>query len=178
MLPCRTGHPLTDLHDFRPDYGDVWDSYERMKADDFVEHLHALAQERNDRLREHRPAKPDPKPAPRITRRDAALRYRPALAWKLTVLERDQGCCVHSNPADCSDGWVAHHVVAQQELRRSRPDLLWNPLSGMGVCGLAHRQHHNRVRPITQDEIPAAVLVFLREAGYSWYLDRHYEILL
>lgn len=111
---------------------------------------------------------------PRVKREDVNRRYPPSLAWKLAVLERDQRCCVHGNPAECDNGWVAHHVVYQQELRRTWPDLLWHPLVGMGVCGLAHRQHHNRVRPILTAEIPPAVLAFLREAGYGLYLERRY----
>jgi len=46
----------------------------------------------------------------------------------------------------------------------------------MGVCGLAHRQHHSGHRPIRFDEIPRNVRVFLAMAGYDWYLLRHYEV--
>jgi len=45
----------------------------------------------------------------------------------------------------------------------------------MGVCGLAHRQHHNRTRPIERAEIPAQVVAFLVfQLGFGPYLDRHY----
>lgn len=48
---------------------------------------------------------------------------------------------------------------------------------GMGVCGLAHRQHHNRVRPIERAEIPAVVVAFLVfELGFGAYIDRHYPV--
>ena len=123
----------------------------------------------------------DWKPAKRLTRADVWRKHRPSIAWKLAVLERDQGCCVHSNPAECGeDGrgqlWVSHHVVYQQELRRNRPELLWHPLSGMGVCGLAHTRHHNRSRPIRQAEIPPQVFAFLAEQGYGRYLERFYDL--
>lgn len=150
--------------DYDAGHGTVEYAYERFQADEYADHLDAR------RDRSDREVVPDPRPQ----RRTPRSQVHPLVSWKMTVLERDMGCCVHRNPADCDFGWQAHHVVAQQELRRSRPDLLWNPLSGMGVCGLAHRQHHNRVRPILLDEIPAAVVVFLREAGYSAYLERHY----
>jgi hypothetical protein len=114
---------------------------------------------------------PDPRPARRVKRSNTP---RPDRLWRERVLERDQGCCIHTNPADCSDSWQAHHVVPQQELRRTFPEALWNPASGMGVCGLAHRQHHNRVRPIELDEIPLTVRDYLQGCGYGPFIERHY----
>ncbi len=81
---------------------------------------------------------------------------------------------MHEDLTYCELGLQAHHVIPQQKLRRNRPEALWNPLSGMLVCGLAHRQHHNRVRPILFHEIPPAVIEYLTELGFGWYLERHY----
>jgi hypothetical protein len=113
----------------------------------------------------------DPKPASRVLRKDAP---KPPDTWRDAVLERDQGCVVHVNPADCDEGFDAHHVVPQQRLRREAPELLWEPEAGVGVCGLAHRQHHSCVRRIRWQELPASVRAFLRAAGFGAYLQRHY----
>lgn len=137
--------------------GSVWDDYQR------------------DRLREEQERAevvPDWRPAPRVKRRDAP---KAGWSWKQAVLERDQGCCVHPNPADCAEGWQAHHVVPQQELRRQGLTYAINhPLSGMGVCGKAHRQHHSGGRVIWRHEIPAAVKDFLVAQGMAYHIDRHY----
>lgn len=121
----------------------VWDAYDRLADDEYAEYLWGIEQAREVEV------VPDPRPVRTLTRAQAHRTHPPSLSWKLAVLERDQGCCVHLNPAECSDGFIGHHVVTQQVLRRSGlPDSIWHPSSGMGVCGLAHRQHHNRVRPI------------------------------
>ena len=169
MVFLRSGQ-MPDLPE--PDFGDVWDGYHRHREYEEAEHLLTQEHRRADTLIEHRPARPDPKPAKREPRRTG--RTDQLWRWKLAVLERDQGCCVHLNPADCREGWQAHHVVAQQELRRTRPDALWNPLSGMGVCGLAHRQHHSRVRPILLNDVPPKVVEFLCGLGFGAYLERRY----
>lgn len=124
---------------------------------------------------------PDPKPLrrePRTMAGSIALR-RARKEWREKVLSHDQDCCVHDDRSLCEPGWQgglldAHHVVPQQTLRQEYPAALWNPLSGMAVCGLAHRQHHNRVRPIRLKEIPAVARVFLAQQGYGAYLERHY----
>lgn len=159
---------MTDLPE--PDYGDGQDAYARFREGQEAEHLLTQEHRRADTLMEHRPARPDPKPPKREKRGQTP----PLIAWKLTVLERDQGC-YHTNPAECEPPFEAHHVVPQQKLRRDgRTEALWNPLSGMGVCRKHHWQHHHRTRPILLDEIPPVVVAFFREAGYSWYLDKHY----
>jgi len=154
-----------------PDYGDGQDAYARFRQHEHLEHLLTQENRRHEALTEHRPARPDPKPAKREKRGATP----PLVAWKLTVLERDQGCQVHTNPADCSDGWQAHHVVPQQILRRAVvTEALWDPRSGMGVCGLAHRQHHTRVRPILFTEIPTVCVEYLSGLGFGAWLERHY----
>jgi len=165
---------VTDLPE--PDYGDVWDAYHRHDESEYAEHLHAKEQAVTEHRTDWKPARREP----RTVAGSLALRAA-RKEWRLAIIDRDQGCLVHRNPAECGEDargllMVAHHVVYQQELRRSRPALLWNPLSGMLVCGIAHTQHHNRSRPILLDEIPPAVAAFLREAGYSYYLERHYGI--
>ena len=104
---------------------------------------------------------------------------RPDRLWRERVLERDQGCCVHTNPADCREWFQAHHVVPQQVLRRTTPEadlaaVLWHPLAGMGVCGLVHRQHHSGHTLIALDAIPLPVVDFLCGLGFGWYIERHY----
>lgn len=154
---------------------------DRDRDSEYDEHLRHLADVRRERLAEH--VTPDPKPDKRVTREEArkagALNWwqgmEPRL-WRDAVLERDQGCIVHRNPAECSEGWQAHHVVPQQQLRRGHAEALWNPLSGVGVCGKAHRQHHSGYRIIRYDELPQDIVDHLNGLGYSGYLLRHYEI--
>lgn len=149
-----------------PYYG-ASDAAERYRRDGLSEHEEA-------RAGDHRT---DWKPPPRLKRKDT----RPSAeskAWRNAVLDRDQGCLVHANPAECSEGWQAHHVVTQQVLRREQPGALWDPLSGMCVCGLAHRQHHASRVLILHVAIPLAVRAFLTEQGFGSYLYRHYEIAL
>jgi hypothetical protein len=168
---------LYDHEHAEPDYGGVWDDYARLQA-----------AEEHDR-REHRREMdlhlgeigwapnyrgPDPKPVRALTRSQAHRKYPPSVDWKLAVLERDQGCVVHTNPAECCAPFSAHHVVPQQVLRRLAPQALWSPLSGVGVCSDAHRQHHNRVRPIRRAELPAVVVEYLIRQGFGPYLERHY----
>lgn len=141
--------------------------------------LHGLSEEHDRELaREERAfdCQPDPKPLRRATRAQARGTLSARETFKRAVADRDQGCCVHSNPSECEPPWPVHHVVPQQVLRKERPEALWNPLAGMLVCGLAHRQHHNRVRPITLREVPEDVEAFLRQSGFGWYLDRHYAL--
>lgn len=133
-------------------------------------HLRAVA----DREIEERAHRTDWKPPKRLTRADVARKYRPGIAWKLAVLERDQGCVYHHNPVYCAEGWHAHHVVTQQELRRTHPEILWHPLSGVGLCGKAHRRHHSGYEPVPYDLLPLTVVDFLGGLGYSGYLIRHY----
>lgn len=154
------------------DYGNVWDGYDRQHEYEYAEHLEAKHERELDRLE----VTPDPKLERRVKSGDVkqASDDFHRNVWRDLVLERDQGCSVHPNPADCAEGFQAHHVVAQQELRKRRPDLIWNPLVGMGVCGKAHRQHHSRVRPIAFAEIPYSVVVFVCEHGLRDYLDRRY----
>lgn len=149
---------------FEPHGYEQADERWRYQETEYAEHLRAQA-ERWDECR------PDPKPTPRVKRSNQP---RPDRLWKERVLERDQGCCVHSNPSDCREWWQAHHVVPQQVLRREAPEVLWHPLAGMGVCGLAHRQHHSGAAPISLDAIPLPVVDFLGGLGFGWYLERHY----
>ncbi len=152
------------MHEWERAYQTIEDANQRFREDEEYAALDAKHERAFDNS--------DPKPAPRVKRSNAP---RPDRLWWERVLERDQGCCVHSNPADCSDGFQAHHVIPQQTLRREAPSWLWEPLVGMGVCGLAHRQHHNRTRPIERAEIPAQVVAFLVfQLGFGPYLDRHY----
>lgn len=144
--------------------GTVEAAYERFRESEWLDHLDA----RRDRDVE---VVPDPRPPRRVKRTTAP---RPDRLWKERVLERDQGCCVHTDPADCDEGWQAHHVVPQQALRKLAPHALWHIDSGMGVCGLAHRRHHSRVRPIRLDEVPASVRAHLTALGFAAYLERHY----
>lgn len=118
-------------------------------------------------------ANSDPKPLPRRKRKDV---HSPGRWWRDAVLERDMGCIAHSNPVSCSEGWHAHHVVPQQELRRTAPDAIWHPLSGVGLCGKAHRRHHSGYELIAFDLLPLAVVDFLSGLGYSEYLLRHYPV--
>jgi hypothetical protein len=136
-------------------------------ADSLYEQADFLVKQRKERG-------PDPKPEKRVLRRNQP---RPDRLWRERVLERDQGCVVHADPKDCDEGWQAHHVVAQQELRRTAPAELWNVLVGMGVCGLAHRQHHSRIAPIPRQAIPVEVDVFLQRLGFHNYLVRHYPLM-
>ena len=136
-----------------------------------AEHAEAVAERETERLWEHRPARPDPKPAKRASRTTAP---RPDRLWRERVLERDQGCCVHTNPADCREWFQAHHVVAQQILRLNHADQLWHPLAGMGVCGLVHRRHHSAAELIPLWAIPLPVVDFLSGLGFGWYIERHY----
>ena len=150
---------------------------EKRRQVEWAEYRDQLAAEQAERLYENRPARPDPKPAPRATRAAAGrVAASEGRQWRDRVLDRDAGCVVHPNPADCAEGWHAHHVIPQQTLRRERPDLLWHPLAGVGVCGKAHRQHHSGYRAITQDELPQAVVGFLRAQGFGRYLERHYDL--
>ena len=156
---------MPDHLDLNPYYSD--DAADRHERAEYGEWMRA-SDERNR-------VEPDWKPARRVRRAAANKGDAPGL-WRDAVLNRDQGCRVHENPADCADGWAAHHVVPQQELRRTLPEALWNPLSGMGVCGKAHRQHHNLSRRITLNEIPVVVQAYLRHHGFGPYLDRHYDL--
>lgn len=153
-----------DRADFN-DSGTLEAAYERFGADEYADHLEA----RRDRSDVE--VVPDPRPPRRVKRTTAP---RPDRLWKERVLERDQGCCVHRDPADCDEGWQAHHVVPQKILRQYAPQALWHTGTGMGVCGLAHRQHHNRVRPITLDEVPEPVRRHIVALGLGWFLERHY----
>lgn len=173
------------MTDFHPEPTPPPDD-ERFRAEEWDEHLRAMADDHRERLERHSElghvgwapnyGKPDPKPPKRASRAESLGKPGSRQRWHDAVLERDQGCNVHPNPADCDEGWQAHHVVPQQVLRREQPAILWHPLVGMGVCGLAHRQHHSGVRPITQDEVPAPVVAFLRSRGFSAYLHRHYDL--
>lgn len=166
---------MTDFLDLNPRSGE--DTDDEVRAADYDEYRRQVRELNDERLYEHRPVRPYPKPQPRLRRSAANKGDAPGL-WRDAVLNRDQGCRVHENPADCQHGWAAHHVVLQQTLRDDCPDALWNPLSGMGVCGLAHRQHHNRRRPILLHEIPPVVVAYLQHHGFGPYLDRHYPLTL
>lgn len=141
------------------------DQAERLR--DFEEHERRLASE----LAAADYRGPDWKLARRVKRSNMP---RPDRLWRERVLERDQVCVVHTDPVECGEGFQAHHVVPQQELRRTMPEALWHPLSGVCVCGLAHRQHHSRVRPIMLDDIPLPVLDYLSGVGFGPYIERHY----
>lgn len=157
--------------DYTDPYPTFDDGYERFQRDEWYERRDDLRLRALDRVE----VIPDPRPQRRLSRSQAARIIAPSWTWKRDILERDQGCCVHRNPADCSEGWQAHHVVSQQDLRRrSRPDAIWHPSSGMGVCGLAHRQHHSRVRPILHSEIPLVCVEYLTGLGFGPYLERRY----
>jgi hypothetical protein len=146
------------------------DDYRRLAEAEYDEHLRDRAVGASER----REILPDPKPRPRVPKRLGAP--EDGLRWRDTVLERDMGCVKHRNPADCAEGWHAHHVIPQQTLRRTHPEILWHPLVGVGLCGKAHRQHHAGHNPLTMGELPASVRSFLRSKGFQWYLDRHYDI--
>src|SRR5262245_3767922 len=114
---------MTEHEHAEPDYGTTADADYRMRREQQVEREHRIGLEAAERLSEHRPVRPDPKPAPRTTRRVAGrTAAQEGRHWRDAVLDRDSGCVVHSNPADCAEGWHAHHVVPQQVLRRERPD--------------------------------------------------------
>jgi len=160
----------------RHDYGDTTDAYHWMAQADEAERQAELALERAERLSEHRPVRPDPKPQRRVTRR-AASDPEASRAWREAVLDRDQGCCYHSNPAICSGGFESHHVVYAKRLREYHPAALWNPLSGMGLCGFAHAAHHDGTSfRIPQSAIPASVTAYLIGLGYRRFLDQYYDI--
>ena len=139
----------------------------------FMAELQALEDE-HQRAREERAldeCRTDWKPARRVSRRDAP---RPDIMWRELIFQRDQGCVFHSNPADCDEGMQFHHVVFQQELRRSFPEALWKPESGVCLCGWAHRNFHGGWITLTVEDLPAEVVGYLREIGYGWYLEKHY----
>lgn len=156
-------------HQWESAYYAASDALERYRRDELAEHVQAAAEQD-----EHRT---DWKPPPRV-KRTATRPSVESKAWREAILDRDQGCVVHANPADCGEGWQAHHVVPQQVLRRERAEAIWNPLSGMCVCGLVHRQHHAGRVPIPYEAIPLAVRSFLAEQGFGGYLFRHYELAL
>lgn len=152
------------MSDFEPYVESDWENAYRISE-----------QERHDaRVNWEGRFRPDPKPAKRVKRSKAP---KPDESWKLAVLDRDQGCCVHASPHLCEPPFVAHHVLYQQHIRNDGVTaILWDTAVGMGVCELAHRQHHSRVRPIFRDEIPADVAEFLERLGYGWYLDSKYPL--
>ena len=132
---------------------------------------------REDRLLDE--CKSDWKPAKRVKRSDTNAAGNVALRWKLAVLDRDQGCVVHDDPALCQAPFESHHVLYAQHIRKD-PRItryLYDPRIGCGVCSLAHRQHHNGSRRIRLAEIPLEVVAFIEALGYSEYLHRRYETL-
>ena len=145
------------------------DTAARLARDREAEHVQAVYEAERE-AREHRT---DWKPAPRVKRADAN-RNAAGVNWRNAVLERDQGCVAHTNPVTCREGWQAHHVVPQQILRRIAPDALWNPLSGVGLCGLAHRRHHSGHTPLPFDFLPLPVVDYLSGRGFAHYLERMY----
>jgi hypothetical protein len=68
---------MTDLPE--PDYGDVWDSYQRGREYELGEHEAAKLERAFD-------CHPDPKPAPRVKRGEARMDWPPRAEWKWRVL--------------------------------------------------------------------------------------------
>lgn len=144
------------------------DASERFRASEPVEAEVARAEHAFD-------CHPDPRPIRRETRATARRHPGAREHFKRAVLQRDQGCCVHSNPAGgCDEGWQAHHVVYQQHLRITRPRELWEPRVGMSVCGRAHRRHHSGHEQIPYELIPPVVAEYLCALGFGVWLERHY----
>ena len=79
----------------------------RAKEDEWMEHLQAVAEREAERLYE---ARPHPKPAVRVKRRD--VDHSVGRHWRDTVLERDQGCIFHTNPAYCSTATLWRRSLA------------------------------------------------------------------
>ncbi len=150
-------------------FGDAEARYERDLEAEQIEHENQVIRER---LYEHRPARPDPKPDRRVPRRMVQIYER----WRDEVFERDQySCQVHLNPADCEWPPQSHHVVTAQLLRRDGHAAALNDRRvGMTVCAKAHRQHHNRTRPILREEVPAEVLAYVYELGYTDWFEKTY----
>lgn len=147
------------------------DADARYARDVEAEHVEHRDRQRADRLAEH--VTPDPRPAKRIKRKDVP---RPDETWRESVFERDGFTCpVHGDPKDCEWPPAAHHVVLAQQLRRDgHVNAVYARAAGMTLCSKAHRQHHNRTRPVLLEEIPAECLTFARELGYGEWLQRHY----
>lgn len=93
--------------------------------------------------------------------------------WKRRVCVH--GCQVHGDPRDCDGPVQAHHIILQQHLRKhGLADHVLDTDVGMGVCYLAHRQHHNATRRIPYECVPDAAIRFAYEHGIDWMLDRYY----
>lgn len=153
-----------------------WEHESSLDGPSFMAEEQAIEDDRERALEERAldECRTDFKPARRMSKAEARGARNVPLEWRLAVLDRDQGCLVHDDPAVCELPFQAHHVCLAQVLRREFPEALWNPLAGMGVCSLAHRQHHNRVRPILLDEVPVEVVAYLTEHGFGPWLHRHY----
>lgn len=147
------------------------DAYDRFRDGERHEAEFAREMGRLDRRDEFRG--PDPRPAKRLRKRDVPA---PDHTWRESVFERDGfNCPVHDDPKDCEWPPAAHHVVLAQLLRRDgHINAVYARAAGMTVCSRAHRQHHNRVRPIFLDEIPAECVTFAVELGYGDWLERTY----
>lgn len=147
-------------YEYESPFDTVEDRYDRWRRDEEAAFDDEWYDRRRDRLEEHRPlAKPDAR-----------------LAWRNAVMDRDQGCVVHRNPADCIPPFQAHHVVTQHHLRKhGHGDALWDPRVGVCVCEGAHVRHTKAVERIPVECLPGEVVAFVRELGLGWTLDRYYS---
>lgn len=72
----------------------------------------------------------------------------------------------------------AHHVLTAQSLRRHGfKHLIYETVNGVPTCYKAHRQHHNRIAPISRERLPAAAIAFAESVGLGWQIARYYPAL-
>ena len=82
---------------------------------------------------------------------------------------------VVAEPGKPIRGYVAHHVLYQQELRKhGHSDLLWDLRNRLVVEHRKHERHHSGSKPIKRSELSQDNLDFAEELGLTYLIERHY----
>lgn len=90
-----------------------------------------------------------------------------AAEWRAGI-----GACVRCGSRRNVDG---HHAIPARILRMlGLHAYLSDRRNRVDVCRDCHESHENRSKPLTREELPAAVWEFAAELGLTWYLEKHY----
>lgn len=107
---------------------------------------------------------------------------RPSVRFWSRVTNDGRARCAFATPGrpygQCSGIIEAHHVIPKQRIKRAiwsepeREQAVWDPRNGMPVC----QKHHHQITvariQVPKELVPAQTILFARQHGLEWSLER------